>query len=93
MDEIRRQIDEIDRQMAALYEQRMMCTLQVAEYKFNHHGKIFDPDREKAVIENNVSRLDHVQFKKQYQAFLQFMMDQSKRLQTEYFEKMKKENH
>ena len=40
--EIREKIDRIDGQMIELYEKRMECTAQVAEYKISTGKKIFD---------------------------------------------------
>ncbi len=92
MEEIRQKIDAIDRQMAALYEQRMDLAKAVAEYKFTNDGKIYDSVREAAVVEKNVKQLKNSQYEKSYIDFLHFVMDQSKALQTDYFEKMKTEN-
>lgn len=44
MDAIRNKIDAIDRQMAALYEQRMTL-VTIAEYKYNNNENIFDSER------------------------------------------------
>lgn len=43
---IRRQIDEIDRQIVELYEKRMECVTQVAEHKISTGKKIYDKERE-----------------------------------------------
>ena len=49
--EIREEIDRIDGQMIELYEKRMECTEQVAEYKISTGKKIFDKEREQAKLE------------------------------------------
>ena len=84
MDEIRKKIDEIDRQMAVLYEQRLNLAEQVAEYKYINNGKIFDKKREKAVIEKNKKYLKNKNYESRYIEFLHFLMDQSKDLQQEW---------
>ena len=44
---IRKQIDQVDSQLAALIEQRMRLTADVAEYKMQNGKEIYDPVREK----------------------------------------------
>lgn len=93
MEDIRQKIDEIDAQMAVLYEQRLDCALKIAEYKFNNNEKIYVPEREKEVINKNVTRIRNKAYKARYKAFLQYIMDQSKQLQEEHTEWLRKENH
>ena len=47
LNEIREEIDEIDRQMVALYEKRMRRTSEVAEYKLSVGKPVLDKGREK----------------------------------------------
>ena len=47
LQEIRKQIDQVDSQLAALIEQRMRLTADVAEYKMQNGKEIYDPVREK----------------------------------------------
>ena len=47
LQEIRKQIDQVDSQLAALIEQRMRLTADVAEYKMHNGKEIYDPVREK----------------------------------------------
>ncbi len=49
--EIRNEIDQIDSQIVELYEKRMECTTQVAEYKISTGKKVFDKERENAKLE------------------------------------------
>lgn len=44
--ELRKQIDEIDRQIVELYEKRMDVCSQVADYKIETGKKVFDKERE-----------------------------------------------
>ena len=53
MDELkalREEIDGIDRQLAALFQQRMDVTRRVGEYKVRNHRNVLDPEREKQVL-------------------------------------------
>ncbi|MGN0290775.1 MAG: prephenate dehydratase [Lachnospiraceae bacterium] len=49
--EIRNEIDQIDSQIVELYEKRMECTTQVAEYKISTGKKVFDKERENVKLE------------------------------------------
>ncbi len=44
--ELRDEIDVIDKQIVALYRQRMQIAAEVAEYKIETGKKVFDKDRE-----------------------------------------------
>lgn len=44
--QLREQIDQIDRQVVALYQQRMKISAGVAEYKIENGKQVFDKDRE-----------------------------------------------
>ncbi len=46
LNKIREEIDEIDRQMVALYEERMRRTTEVAEYKISVGRQVLDKKRE-----------------------------------------------
>ena len=58
LDEIRKDIDAIDRQITELFEKRMELTTQVAEYKIANGKPVFDPDREEEKL-NALSALTH----------------------------------
>lgn len=49
--ECRRQIDEIDRQIVALYEERMKVAGEVAAYKIKTGKPVYDPEREAAKLD------------------------------------------
>ena len=59
--ELRKQIDEIDEQIVALYEKRMDISSQVADYKIATGKKVFDKARENEKI-CNVKSLAHNEF-------------------------------
>lgn len=86
MKKIRDEIDKVDREMAGLFEKRMDLVYQVAEYKFKNNGEIFDPEREKAVIEKNMKFIKNEKYRELYEVFLHTIMDQSKEVQREHIE-------
>ncbi len=47
---LRDEIDQIDNQIAALYQKRMQLSLEVAEYKIGTGKKVFDKEREQEKI-------------------------------------------
>ena len=51
LSEIRVEIDAVDRQIVALYEQRMKLAEEVAEYKINNGKPVLDVNREKEKLE------------------------------------------
>ena len=50
LDQIRNDIDSIDEKLTDLFKQRMEKSLQVAEYKKEHHLPVFSDKREKAIL-------------------------------------------
>ncbi len=61
LDEIRQEIDELDRGIVELYERRMDLAAQVASYKIEHGREVFDAEREVAKL-NAVENLAHTDF-------------------------------
>lgn len=77
LQQARAQIDEIDAQMAALFEERMQAVAAVAQYKAATGKAVFDPAREAAVLDRNTARLRDGALRPYYRAFLQQAMDVS----------------
>jgi chorismate mutase len=48
----RTQIDEIDRKLVALLNERTRCAIEIGKIKMKLHQSVFDPERERAVIHN-----------------------------------------
>lgn len=72
---IREEIDDVDRQLTALYEKRIALATDVARYKIQVGKKVFDEEREKAKlanISNLVSNEDNKHCIREL--FLQLMM-------------------
>ena len=72
--EIRQDIDEIDQQLVSLFEKRMGCSAEVAEYKRGTGKAIYDPVREKEKIATlTKNQTDHFMSKATEELFLQLM--------------------
>ena len=79
--ECRKEIDEIDKELMKLFEKRMHVVSDVVAYKLKHNMEIFQKDREKEVIEKNISRLEDEALKEYAKTFLVSMMNVSKSYQ------------
>lgn len=81
LDNARRIIDGADKEIARLFEERMSAVKTIAEYKAAHGLPIFDSEREKAVIEKNVGRIENDELKGYFSSLLTSFMDISKKYQ------------
>lgn len=48
----RRRIDELDRKLVELLNQRAQCAVEIGRLKRNTNLPIYEPDREKTILEN-----------------------------------------
>ncbi len=84
LEELRREIDSIDEQIAGLFERRMGVSKGVALAKIEADMPVFDGTREKQVLESRTKMLENAELKPYFETFLQAMMDVSKSYQTEF---------
>ena len=82
-------INEVDREMARLFERRMEAARMVASYKRAHGLAILDEARERAVIEKNSALIQSDELRGDYVRFLQSVMDVSKSYQHRLMEGMR----
>lgn len=80
-------INEVDAEMAVLWEKRMKAVEMVVQYKMEHGLPVFDGKREKEVIERNAQKIQDEHLKAYYIETLQMMMDISKKYQKEIMER------
>lgn len=79
--ELRKQLDELDEQIVALYEKRMDISSQVADDKIKTGKKVFDKEREIAKL-NAVKNLTHNEFNSRgIQELFEQIMSMSRKLQ------------
>lgn len=81
LEKARAVINEIDDQMRELFEKRMTAVEEVAAYKLANNMKIFDPERELAVIENNSMKMQNKKLLPFYREYVQSTMNISKSYQ------------
>ena len=78
---LRKKIDEIDRQMLALFEQRMGATKQVGAFKKANHLPVFVPEREKEVLKSRTEAVQNPEYKQATADFFAYIMALSRRQQ------------
>ncbi len=78
---LRNEIDEIDKEMLALFERRMDVAKQVGAYKNERNMPIFVPDREEAVIKSRVAALKNPEYRDVTVNFFTDLMAISRHLQ------------
>lgn len=81
LENARIKINEIDKKMAELFEQRMDAVCDVVAYKMQTGKQIFDSSREQIVIENNKKNIKNPEYIKYYEGFIQDVMNNSKEYQ------------
>lgn len=89
LDNARKKINVIDKEIARLFEERMICSKEVAEYKIQHAMPIFDASREQEVIDNNAKYIENDIVREYYVNFLKQTMDISKQYQVRLINGMK----
>ena len=61
LNQLRQEIDEIDRELVSLFIRRMNCSASVAEYKLEHGLPVLDASRERALL-SKISELSGEDF-------------------------------
>lgn len=79
--ELRHELDEIDDQIAALYQRRMEISGEVGQFKVETGRKVFDRQREKDKLTDVVSKVSGEFNKKGIQELYQQLMSMSRKLQ------------
>ena len=80
---IRQEIDQIDQELVALLEKRMVCVGQIVEYKEQKGLPVLDQGREREVLEKVSSLVMDEQYRTTIQAQFQDMMKHSRTYQEE----------
>ncbi len=79
--EARSKINEIDKEMARLFEERMHAAKLIAEYKKEHGLPIYDAAREQTLMERNKGYIRDYEISAYYPRFLSDMLAISKQYQ------------
>lgn len=81
LDSYRVKIDEIDREITKLFEERMNVVLNVAEYKLENNLPIFNKEREDKVIQKNIGYLKNKDYAFELEEFYNNLMNVSRKFQ------------
>lgn len=76
------EIDEIDRQMAELFEKRMEISAVIGAYKRKNSLPIRDAHRERELIESNLYHIGNSALKPLYIRFMDKVMELSREYQS-----------
>lgn len=83
LEEYRKEIDLIDKEMIALFERRMDVARKVGEYKKENNMEILNSKREEEVIEKNINNLKNKDYKDIGREFFENLMKLSRSLQKD----------
>lgn len=89
LEEARIDINDVDREMAKLFEKRMQAAEKVIAYKIENNLPIFDSSREAEVIEKNCKLIENEKYITYYKEFIQHLMDLSKSYQKSILDQNK----
>ena len=95
LQELRKEIDRIDKQIVNLIDERMKVSLKVGETKKKYNAPIFDPKREKEVIAKKIELLENKDLSSLITTMYNDIMYTSKQLQKHLIDEgsdNKKEN-
>ncbi len=83
LEQARQTIDDIDRQMASLFEKRMDAVKIVADYKQKNGKPILDPTREELVVQKNLKRIQNSEYAPFYADYLRHTITISRQFQAQ----------
>ncbi|MDO4414042.1 MAG: chorismate mutase [Erysipelotrichaceae bacterium] len=83
LEDDRRQIDEIDAELAALFERRFAVVRDIIEYKIENRLPILDSSREKEIIEKNAARISDDDMRIYFRKLYMDMLDLSREFQDD----------
>lgn len=84
LEECRQEIDRLDQELTRILEERMKVVAKVAAYKKAHCMEIFDPRRERQVLDKIAAMAQYKELAPYLQKIYQCIMDESKKFEREY---------
>lgn len=89
LDEARKEIELIDKEMAALFEKRMKSANTIAKYKIEHGLPVVDKERERVLIDKNVGYIQDAALEPYYREFFNKILKVSKNYQQTFMRSVK----
>lgn len=83
LDDYRVKIDEIDKELVKLFEERMNTSYLIGKYKEEHNLPVLNAGREKLVIENAIKNLNDKNLSSYTSLFFESLMQISKKYQSD----------
>mgnify|MGYP004442856775 FL=1 len=87
LEEARLVINDVDKQMAELFEKRFKAVEEVIAYKMEQGLPIFDSSREEALVARNLSYIQDEELKPFYEEAFRYIMKVSKDYQQHIVDK------
>ncbi|HZX21140.1 MAG TPA: shikimate dehydrogenase [Clostridia bacterium] len=84
LEHIRNIIDDCDKKLVAIFEQRLKAVLDVLEYKREHKLPIFQPERERKIFKRVNSYLEHDEFSGELELLYHQILKISRKLQSKH---------
>lgn len=84
LEECRREIDVLDRDLTKILERRMQVVAEVAAYKKKHHIEIYDLRRERQVLDKIANLTVQKELSPYLRRIYQCIMDESKKYEREH---------
>ena len=81
LDELRKEIDELDKELVALFEKRMKIVTDIAYYKLENNMEVFDRGRENLLLQKVDTYLINRELSDDLNLFFKNVMDISKNYQ------------
>ena len=78
LEDYRTEIDNIDKELTALFEKRMDVVLKVAQYKKDNNLPVFQSNREEEVLDKAVNNLKNKDYTKEIREYFNCIMKISK---------------
>ena len=79
--QLRKELDDIDKQLVSLFESRIEKVLKIGKYKRKNNIPILDSSREQAILNKNRDYLKDKNFIEPLEEFFQDIMRISKKIQ------------
>ena len=89
LDEARREINDVDKQMAELFTRRMVAAETIVSYKAEHGLPILDKAREEQVVERNAAMIPDPIIRNYYVSFIRNTMAVSRSYQEQLLKGMR----
>ena len=87
LEDARKRINEVDKEIARLFEKRMQAVEDVARYKQEHALPVLDQSREQEVLDRNVNYIENEKYKDSYLSMMKDMMRISRNYQQSLLHK------